>query len=241
MVSLSPLSSSCKPRDPAILIQMTQIEKVYRMGEVSVHALGGIDLTIRSGEFVCVVGVSGSGKTTLLDILGCLARPTSGSYLLKGQDMAQQTDTTLSKIRNRTIGFVFQTFHLMERHTALANVEVALLYAGLPRAARLESARKALLQVGLADRIHHRPHQLSGGQQQRVAIARALVNGPDLILADEPTGNLDSTSGAQIVDILLKLNQEGHTLLLVTHDPRIAGLAPRCITMCDGRIISDMT
>jgi ABC-type lipoprotein export system ATPase subunit len=221
------------------LIELLGIGKRYSMGDGFVSALEGIDLTLAAGEFVSVVGTSGSGKTTLLDILGCLSRPTSGTYLLKGTSVVERSDAELSEIRNKTLGFIFQTFHLMGRHTACANVEMPLFYAGVARKERIRRAEEALSRVGLADRMAHRPNQLSGGQQQRVAIARALVTQPDILLADEPTGNLDSRSGKEIIDLLLDLNREGRTLILVTHDLQLAALAPRCITLKDGRMLQD--
>ncbi len=219
------------------LIELLGIGKKYPMGDGFVAALDGIDLSLAAGEFASVVGTSGSGKTTLLDILGCLSRPTSGLYFLKGVSVAERSDAELSEIRNRTLGFIFQTFHLMGRHTARANVEMPLFYAGVPRKDRMARAEEALSRVGLADRMAHRPNQLSGGQQQRVAIARALVTRPDILLADEPTGNLDSRSGQEIIDLLLDLHGEGRTLILVTHDLHLAALAPRRITLKDGRIL----
>jgi len=224
-----------------MLIEMKGVRKVYPMGETPVVALDGIDLAIDTGAFVAIVGTSGSGKTSLLDLLGCLSRPTAGDYFLKGAPVADLDDRALSRVRNQTLGFIFQTFHLLGKQTAQANVEVPLFYSGVARADRTARAREALARVGLADRTHHRPSQLSGGQQQRVAIARALVNRPDILLADEPTGNLDSKSGDEIMGLLLDLHREGRTLILVTHDPKIASLAPRCITLKDGRILHDST
>jgi len=222
-----------------MLIEMKRVRKVYPMGETPVVALDGIDLEIDTGDFVAIIGSSGSGKTSLLDVLGCLSRPTAGDYFLKGSPVANLDDRALSRIRNQTLGFIFQTFHLLGKQTAQANVEVPLFYSGVARAHRTARAREALARVGLADRMHHRPGQLSGGQQQRVAIARALVNCPDVLLADEPTGNLDSKSGEEIMRLLLDLHREGRTLILVTHDPSIAAIAPRCVTLKDGRILHD--
>jgi putative ABC transport system ATP-binding protein len=223
-----------------MLIQFKEISKVYQMGEVEVHALDRINLAIQAGEFVAIVGASGSGKTTLLDILGCLSRPTSGDYLLKGEPVQRLSDAELARVRNEKIGFIFQTFHLLGRQTAVANVALPLFYAGAPKEERMQRAQEALARVGLSDRMHHRPNQLSGGQQQRVAIARALVNNPDIILADEPTGNLDSKSGREIFDLLAQLQKQGHTLILVTHDPELAGRTERTLTIRDGQIISDV-
>ncbi len=224
-----------------MLIEMKGVRKVYPMGETPVVALDGVDLVIDTGAFVAIVGTSGSGKTSLLDVLGCLSRPTSGDYFLKGAPVADLSDLALSRLRNQTLGFIFQTFHLLPKQTAQANVEVPLFYAGIARADRTARAQEALARVGLTDRMHHRPSQLSGGQQQRVAIARALVNRPDVLLADEPTGNLDSKSGEEIMRLLLDLYREGRTLILVTHDPKVAALAPRCVTLKDGRILHDRT
>jgi putative ABC transport system ATP-binding protein len=210
------------------------------MGELSLRALDEISFTIDSGEFLSIVGPSGSGKTTLLDILGCLSRPTSGAYLLKGEETQSLADPDLAKVRNRKIGFVFQTFHLLGRQTALANVTLPLFYAGVPQEERISRATEALAKVGLSDRMHHRPNQLSGGQQQRVAIARALVNRPDIILADEPTGNLDSKSGHEIVELLQQLHRDGHTIIMVTHDRELADAAERTLILKDGRIVDDV-
>lgn len=223
-----------------MLIQFKEVSKIYQMGEVAVHALDRISFTIRPGEFVAIVGPSGSGKTTLLDILGCLSRPTAGDYLLKGAPVQQLSDSELARVRNEKIGFIFQTFHLLGRQTALANVALPLFYAGSPKEKRNDRAKEALARVGLSDRAHHRPNQLSGGQQQRVAIARALVNNPDIILADEPTGNLDSKSGREIFDLLAELQQQGHTLILVTHDRELADRTERTLTIRDGQIVSDI-
>lgn len=210
------------------------LTKVYKMGDVEVQALRGLSMQINKGEVVAIVGPSGSGKSTLMNILGCLDRPTEGTYTLDGEQVANLTDDQLADIRNRKVGFIFQSFNLLSRQTALSNVELPLRYAGKANGRR-ERARQSLIAVGLEERINHRPYELSGGQQQRVAIARALVNNPAIIMADEPTGNLDSKVGQEIMDLLLKLNREsGTTLIIVTHDPRIAAQTQRTIRIRDG-------
>jgi putative ABC transport system ATP-binding protein len=215
------------------------ITKVYQMGEVTVEALRGVSFSIRRGEVVAIMGPSGSGKSTLMNILGCLDRPTSGEYILDGENVSQLNDNQLAAIRNRKVGFVFQSFNLLQRQTALANVELPLRYAGVNNG-RKEHARQALEMVGLGDRIHHRPSELSGGQQQRVAIARALINNPAILMADEPTGNLDSKSGKDIINLLLSLNQERRTtVVIITHDPVIAGNAQRVLRVQDGLMEED--
>lgn len=220
------------------LIELTDVSKTYRMGEVSVFALQEVSLVIDRGEFVAIVGPSGSGKTTLLDILGALSRPTSGRYRLGGREVADLSEAEMAALRNQKIGFIFQTFHLLPRHSALANVELPLFYARVAKSDRAERARNSLAQVGLLDRVDHRPNQLSGGQQQRVAIARALVMRPALILADEPTGNLDSTAGKEVLDLLIGLHDSGHTIVLVTHDRELAASAERTIVLKDGRVVA---
>jgi len=221
------------------VIEAEGITKVYRMGDIEVHALRGVDVRITRGEIVSIMGPSGSGKTTLMNILGCLDRPTSGSYSLDGSQVAELSDDQLAAIRNNKVGFVFQSFNLLGRQTALTNVELPMRYAGVSNGRR-KRALEALEAVGLGDRVQHRPNELSGGQQQRVAIARALVNNPAMIMADEPTGNLDSKSGVEIVQILLDLNRNiGTTLIFVTHDPEIAAHTKRVISLLDGLITED--
>ena len=218
------------------LIEVEHIAKVYRMGDVEVHALRDVSLTISEGESVAVMGPSGSGKSTLMNILGCLDRPSSGSYRLVGQEVSSLDRNELARLRNRTLGFVFQSFNLLSRTSALENVELPLLYAGV---SGRERAREALERVGLGDRIHHHSNQMSGGQQQRVAIARALVTHPHLMVADEPTGNLDSRTSVEIMALFQELGRSGITLLLVTHEPDIARYASRVVVMRDGRVQTD--
>jgi putative ABC transport system ATP-binding protein len=224
---------------PTPLIQIDDVTKVYQMGDVEVRALRGVTLQVAQGEFVAIMGASGSGKSTLMNIVGCLDRPTLGRYLLEGNEVSHLNRDELARIRNRTIGFVFQSFNLLSRTTALENVELPLVYAGLSRRERHKKAAEALERVGLGDRIDHHPNQLSGGQQQRVAIARALVSHPKLILGDEPTGNLDSRTSVEVMSLLQDLGRSGITVLLVTHEADIARYASRVIMVKDGLVLID--
>ena len=221
------------------LIEIRDVFKIYPSAEDEVKALRGINITVAKGEFVAVVGSSGSGKSTMMNILGCLDVPTSGSYLLDGQDVSHFTDDELSEIRNEKIGFIFQGFHLIPGLSALENVELPLLYRGVPRHERRTAAIEALTRMGLASRLHHRPNQMSGGQQQRVAIARAIVGKPPIILADEPTGNLDQKTGAEVMSLLAELHQEGKTIVLITHDQKVAACAQRVIEISDGQAVQE--
>jgi putative ABC transport system ATP-binding protein len=238
--TISNESESVRHSASDAVIALENVHKTYDLGEIQVHALRGVTLEIRRGEFVAIMGASGSGKSTLMNILGCLDRPTKGRYLLDGIDVSQLSKTELAHIRNRKIGFVFQQFNLLSRTTALENVELPTLYAGIPQAERAERAKQSLERVGLGERAMHHPSQLSGGQQQRVAIARALVNHPAILLADEPTGNLDSRTSVEIMDILQRLNEdEGLTVVLVTHEPDIADYAQRALEFRDGKMRHD--
>ena len=221
---------------PAPLLSLRGVDKYYGEGDARLHVLHGVDLEVAEGEFVAIVGQSGSGKSTLLNILGCLDRPSAGSYRLDGEDTAGLDDDRLSELRNLSIGFVFQSFQLVPQLTVLENVEVPMFYSGVPRAERHRAAAERLEEVGLAGRLHHRPPQLSGGEQQRVAIARALSNGPRLLLADEPTGNLDSATGEQILALVRALHERGRTVVLITHDTHVAAAAKRRVRILDGRI-----
>ena len=220
-------------------IVIQDIVKTYQMGDSIVRALAGVNLTVEEGEFTAIMGPSGSGKSTLMNILGCLDRPTSGSYKLDGAEVATLGDDELAVTRNKKIGFVFQNFNLLSRMSALNNVALPMVYAGIPHKDRLARAQRGLEMVGLGSRVHHKPNELSGGQRQRVAIARALVNEPSIILADEPTGNLDSKSGDEIMEIFCELNRQGKTVILVTHEPEIAAYTRRTVTFRDGLIVSD--
>jgi len=221
------------------LIDLKDIHKVYDMGAEKVRALNGVDLVVERGEYVAIMGSSGSGKSTLMNLVGCLDTPSSGSYVLNGVAVQELDDSQLAGIRNKEIGFVFQTFNLLARTDALHNVELPLIYAGMSRGERRDRARRALEKVGLGSRMHHQPNELSGGQRQRVAIARALVNDPSILLADEPTGNLDSTTSEEIMALFDELHQGGNTVVLVTHEPDIAEHAWRKVMLKDGKVVSD--
>ena len=221
------------------LLQLDEVTKVYHMGDVDVHALRGVSLSIPEGEFIAIMGASGSGKSTLMNIIGCLDRPTGGHYLLAGEEVSTFDRYALARKRNETLGFVFQSFNLLSRTSAIENVELPLLYAGLKTSERHKRARAALTRVGLGDRVDHHPNQMSGGQQQRVAIARAIVSSPRVILADEPTGNLDSETSGEVMGIFQELRESGITVVLVTHEPDISAYAARVVTMKDGRVLSD--
>jgi len=219
------------------VFELKDITKIYRMGKVEVPALKGIDLTVEDGEMVAIIGASGSGKSTLMNIIGCLDKPTSGRYLLEGIDVGRLNDNRLAELRNKKIGFVFQQYNLLPRINALGNVELPLVYSGILQ--KHKRAKEALERVGLAKRMHHKPTEMSGGEQQRVAIARALINNPSLILADEPTGNLDTAASAEIMDIFHQLHMDGMTVVLVTHELDIAQQAHRVVRVMDGKIVSD--
>ncbi len=221
------------------VIQVRQLTREYDMGGELIHALRGVTLDIRRNEYVAIMGPSGSGKSTLMNVLGCLDTPTAGEYWLNGQEVSRMPDDALARVRNREIGFVFQTFNLLPRSTALQNVELPLVYAGVPARERRRRAEDALTRVGLGERMGHRPNELSGGQRQRVAIARGLVNRPSILLADEPTGNLDSTTSDEIMKVFGDLQTQGQTIILVTHEPSIAAFAHRTVILRDGRIDSD--
>ncbi len=222
-----------------MLIDIRDITKVYQMGDQQVHALSGVTVGVDRGEYVAIMGPSGSGKSTLMNLIGCLDTPSDGSYVLNGREVAKMTDDELASIRNQEIGFVFQTFNLLPRTSALQQVELPLVYSGVPRKERRERAKAALDAVGLTERAHHHPSELSGGQRQRVAVARALVNDPSILLADEPTGNLDSQTGGEIMALFDELNRKGNTIVLVTHEEDIASHARRIVRLLDGKIRDD--
>jgi putative ABC transport system ATP-binding protein len=224
---------------PSSIIRCADLWRTYQMGEETIHALRGVSFDIQANEYLAIMGPSGSGKSTLMNLIGCLDTPSKGEYYLRGQLVSKMTDDALAEVRNREIGFVFQTFNLLPRASALENVELPLVYAGIPKAERMERARQALEKVELGARMGHKPNELSGGQRQRVAIARALVMGPAILLADEPTGNLDSTTGEEIMRLFERLHEAGNTIILVTHERDIAEHAHRVITIRDGRIASD--
>ena len=221
------------------LIETRDLWKTYEMGSEKIHALRGVSIQIERGEYIAIMGPSGSGKSTLMNLIGCLDTPSEGSYLLNGKNVGGMNDDELARIRNEEIGFVFQTFNLLPRATALHNVELPLIYAGMARAERLERAQDVLRMVELGDRMTHRPNELSGGQRQRVAVARALVNRPSILLADEPTGNLDSKTGVEIIALFKRLHQQGNTILLITHEAEVAANAHRVIQIRDGQVGSD--
>lgn len=222
-----------------MIIQIENLTKIYDTGKIQVKALDKVNLNVDKNEYVAIMGASGSGKSTLMNIIGCLDRMTSGSYILDGKDVSKLNDLQLAEIRNKKIGFVFQSFNLLPRLTALKNVELPMMYAGVSGNKRIQFAKEALEKVGLGDRMHHKPNELSGGQKQRVAIARALVNNPTILLADEPTGNLDSKSSIEIMDIFGKLNMEGVTIVMVTHEPDLAAHTKRNVVFKDGEIVQD--
>jgi len=221
------------------IIRLEDITRFYQVGTVTVKALDGVSVSIYKNEFVALMGPSGSGKSTMMNVLGCLDTPTSGKYVLNGIDVSKQSDNELAEVRNKEIGFIFQTFNLLQRSTALENVMLPLIYAGIPKSERIQMATDTLKQVQLSDRITHKPNELSGGQRQRVAIARALVNNPSIVLADEPTGNLDSKTSVEIMGLLELIHKQGNTIIVVTHEEDIAQHAHRIIRMMDGKIASD--
>lgn len=237
--TIATTSAAAPSPGPDEVIVVDNLWKTYNMGSEQVHALRGVNLRIRHNEYVAIMGPSGSGKSTLMNLIGCLDTPTQGSYWLNGHEVSELNDDELARIRNKEIGFVFQTFNLLARATALHNVELPLIYNGTPATERIERAKAALAAVNLGERMYHKPNELSGGQRQRVAIARALINSPSIILADEPTGNLDSKTGAEIMVLMDELHSRGNTIIVVTHEPDIAGYAHRIVHIRDGEIASD--
>ena len=244
-LTISPVENEIKPRtavnghDPSMLISMRDIWKTYQMGTESVHALHGVSFDIPRGEYIAIIGPSGSGKSTLMNLIGCLDTPTQGQYWLNGKNVSEMDDDELARIRNQEVGFVFQTFNLLARATALHNVELPLIYGGISASQRHEMAKQALKAVDLADRITHKPNELSGGQRQRVAIARALVNHPSILLADEPTGNLDSQTSIEILALFDELHADGQTIVVVTHEPDVARHGQRIVRLKDGKVVED--
>ncbi|MCE2460527.1 MAG: ABC transporter ATP-binding protein [Pseudomonadales bacterium] len=233
------MADAAQQQGPEPVIRVSDLHKNYRMGSDTIHALNGVDCAIRENEYVAVMGPSGSGKSTLMNIIGCLDRPTTGEYWLSGENVSKLGDKSLARVRNHRIGFVFQTFNLLPRATALQNVEIPLMYGGIGRRQRRDRARETLARVGLNDRMKHKPSELSGGQRQRVAVARALVNDPEILLADEPTGNLDSRTGEDIMDLFDALYDAGQTIILVTHETHIANRAHRHVHLHDGVVTQD--
>jgi putative ABC transport system ATP-binding protein len=238
-VATSAIERGQQLKREGVVIRTYELWKTYVMGDQEIHAVSGVDIEIHRGEYVAIMGPSGSGKSTLMNLIGCLDTPTRGQYYINGNLVSEMTDDELARIRNKEIGFVFQTFNLLPRATSLHNVELPLIYAGIPAAARLERARHALRQVDLEKRMDHKPNELSGGQRQRVAVARALVNDPSILLADEPTGNLDSATGNEIMALFARLHEQGNTIVLVTHEHDIAVHAHRVISIRDGKVEKD--
>ena len=238
-VDISPAERGAQLKKEGVVIRTYDLWKTYIMGDQEINAVSGVDLEIRRGEYVAIMGPSGSGKSTLMNLIGCLDTPTRGDYYINGNLVSSMSDDQLAQIRNKEIGFVFQTFNLLPRATSLHNVELPLIYSGVPSEVRLQRARKALQQVDLEKRMHHKPNELSGGQRQRVAIARALVNDPSILLADEPTGNLDSATGVEIMALFDRLHQQGNTIIVVTHEHDIALHAHRIVFVRDGKVAKD--
>jgi len=240
VAEISPIERGEQLKREGVVIRTYDLWKTYIMGDQEINAVSGVDVEIRRGEYVAIMGPSGSGKSTLMNLIGCLDTPSRGEYYINGKLVSSMSDDELARIRNKEIGFVFQTFNLLPRATALHNVELPLIYSGIPAAERQQKAIHALEQVDLAQRMYHKPNELSGGQRQRVAVARALVNDPSILLADEPTGNLDSANGESVMDLLRDLHRQGATVCMVTHDPRYAKFAERTIHLFDGRIVEEV-